>query len=74
MRRQVKEEFLRQGACFLGPDEIRALEAVVYDHGRGGMKPDGVGQSVAVLAERAEISVPAGTKLLLAPLDGVGSN
>ena len=71
---EVKEEFLRQGAWFLGPDEIRALEPVVYDHGRGGMKPEGVGQSVAVLAERAGIPVPPGTKLLLAPLDGVGRN
>ena len=44
----------------------------MYDRGRGGMNPEGVGQSVAVLAERAGLSVPPGTKLLLAPLEGVG--
>ena len=69
---EVKDEFRRQGAWFLGPDEIRALEPIVYDRGRGGMNPEGVGQSVAVLAERAGLSVPPGTKLLLAPLEGVG--
>ncbi|MGE5357524.1 MAG: aldehyde dehydrogenase family protein, partial [Bacteroidales bacterium] len=70
---EVKREFERQGAWFLTPDQVTALEPVVYDRGRGGMNAAGVGQSVAVLAERAAISVPDGTKLLLAPLDGVGS-
>ncbi len=71
---EVKDEFRRQGAWFLAPAEVSALERVVYDHARGGMNPAGVGQSVAVLAERAGIAVPTGTKLLLAPLDGVGND
>jgi acetaldehyde dehydrogenase/alcohol dehydrogenase len=70
----VKDEFVRQGAWFLAPDQVAALEPVVYDRARGGMNAAAVGQSVAVLAERARISVPEGTKLLLAPLDGVGAD
>lgn len=68
----VKEEFERQHCYFLTPDEIKKVEQIaVTDDGKS-MNPAVVGQSVAVIAQKAGISVPEGTKILMAKLNGVG--
>lgn len=69
---QLKEEFRRQGGYFLSPDEIRKVEAVAIDPKTKGMSADIVGQSVETIANRAGITVPPQTRLLLAELSIVG--
>ena len=68
----VRSEFERQGCFFLDPDQIRKVEAIAVDAERGTMNAAIVGQSVAVLAEVAGITVPDGTRLLLAEQHAVG--
>jgi acetaldehyde dehydrogenase/alcohol dehydrogenase len=68
----VKEEFVKQGARFLSPEEITKLEKVAFDPERGMMNVDIVGRSAEFIAQKAGIDIPPGTKLLIAPLDGVG--
>jgi acetaldehyde dehydrogenase/alcohol dehydrogenase len=68
----VRAEFQRQGAYFLSKEETTKLENVAYDKAKGAMKPDIVGQSAAVIAQKAGINAPADVQLLIAPLTGVG--
>jgi len=68
----VRDEFIRQGAYFVSPEECRQLEAVAFDKAKGSMKPDIVGQAAAVIARKAGINAPDDVRLLVAPLDGVG--
>lgn len=69
---QVREEFVRQQCYFLTPEEISRVEKIaVTDDGKS-MHPAVVGQPVAVIAQKAGITVPDGTKILIAYLDGVG--
>ncbi len=70
----VKAEFERQGGYFLTPDEIKLVEKVAMVPGTLGMSPYIVGQSVEVIARKAGITVPEGTKLLIARLEGVGAD
>jgi len=70
----VKEEFERQNCHFLLPDEIEKLEKIAVTRESLSMSPFIVGQSVEVIAQKAGITVPKGTKILLAPLEGVGRN
>lgn len=74
--REVREAFderLRaQGAFFVPPEEVQALSDVVIDAEKQSMNPKVVGQSARTIAKRAGIDVPEGTRLLVAPLDGVG--
>jgi acetaldehyde dehydrogenase/alcohol dehydrogenase len=71
---QVVEEFKRQNCYFLSPDETERLEQVAFDPERRMMSADVVGQPVEAIARMAKIEVPPGTRLLLAPLDGVGED
>ena len=67
---QVVAEFRRRGGYFLSPGETERVSAAVI---RGsGVNPAAVGQPAARIAEMAGIRVPAGTRVLIAPLDGVG--
>lgn len=68
----VREEFKRQGAYFLSPEETAKLEAVAFDAAKGAMKPDVVGQSASVIAQKAGIAAPADVRILVAPVAGVG--
>ncbi|HEX2949331.1 MAG TPA: bifunctional acetaldehyde-CoA/alcohol dehydrogenase, partial [Armatimonadota bacterium] len=68
----VMERFASQGAYILKPAEVKKVEAVAIDAKRGGMSPAVVGQPAVKIAELAGITVPAETKLLIAPLKGVG--
>jgi acetaldehyde dehydrogenase/alcohol dehydrogenase len=63
-----------RGAHFCTKDEMRALGPVCFDMENMRMQPMAVGQPAIVLAGRAGFTVPAGTRLLIAEPDGVGSD
>lgn len=64
--------FARLGAHVCSPDEVELLAQSVVDPATGRMQPTAVGQSACTIAQTVGMDVPAGTKLLLAPLAGVG--
>ncbi len=67
----VRAETVRQGGFFLSTDQAKALARVL-------IRPDFrvnsklVGQSAERVARAAGFPVPAGTRVLVAPLEGVG--
>ena len=67
----TRAEFVRQGAHFLSEPEMQALAAVLVTPQRL-PSPALVGKAATVIAERAGITVPPGTRVLIAPLGGVG--
>lgn len=67
----VIAELKRQHCYFLNEDETRKVSGVVMTP-RGGMNAAMVGKTAKEIADKAGISVPAGTKLLVAPLQGYG--
>ncbi|MBI5883573.1 MAG: aldehyde dehydrogenase family protein [Elusimicrobia bacterium] len=69
---RVAAEFRRQGAHFLSPEETAAIGKVAYDSQRGSMMPGVVGQSALRIAKGAGVTVPPETRVLMAPLEGVG--
>ncbi len=69
---EVVREFTRQGCYFMNPEEIRRVEKVAVTPETGLMTAEIIGQSVDRIAEMAGISVPKGTKILMARLEGVG--
>lgn len=69
---QVRAEFERQHGYFLSPEEIRKVEKIAIVPETMSMSPYIVGQPVAVIAQKAGITVPEGTTVLLAKLDKVG--
>lgn len=68
----VMKRFKEQGAYILSNAEVKKVQAIAIDEKRGGMSPAVVGQSAHKIAELAGITVPENTKLLIAPLKGVG--
>ncbi len=69
---KVIDEFKKNKAYFLSDEEIKRLEAVVFDRKQGIMNLAIVGKPASVIARMSNIDVPADTCLLLAPLKGVG--
>jgi len=69
---QVRKEFERQYCYFLSHEEAKKVEKIAIVKDSMSMSPFIVGQSVATIAEKAGITVPEGTKILLAELSGVG--
>lgn len=69
---QALAEFRRHGCHMLSPAEAEAVGRVAFDAERGTMAAAVVGQPATVIAAKAGIEVPDGTRLLLARLDGVG--
>ena len=67
----VKREFQLQGGHFLSAAESAAVAKVLITPQRL-PNPQLVGKSATYIAEKCGISVPAETKVLIAPLDGVG--
>jgi acetaldehyde dehydrogenase (acetylating) len=67
----VREQFKLQGAYFLSAAEAEQLGRVVATPQRS-LNPAIVGRSVEVIAKMAGISVPPGTRCLLADVAGVG--
>ncbi|HEY6804415.1 MAG TPA: aldehyde dehydrogenase family protein [Pyrinomonadaceae bacterium] len=71
VQQAVREQFKAQGAHFLSAAEAEQLGKIVATPQRS-LNPAIVGRSVEVIAKMAGISVPAGTRCLLADVAGVG--
>ncbi len=69
---KVITEFEKQNCYFLKPAEIEKVEKIAINPQTGVMSAEIVGQSVEKIAELAGITVPQGTKILIANLEGVG--
>jgi acetaldehyde dehydrogenase (acetylating) len=67
----VKREFQAQGGYFMNAGEMSALAAQLVTPQRL-PNPALVGKSAVFIAGKCGITVPADTRVLLAPLDGVG--
>ncbi len=67
----VRAAFTEQGGHFLSAAEAEQLAKVVVTPQRT-LNPKIVGKSVAVIAQMAGLSVPPGTRCLLADVGGVG--
>ena len=68
---EVRREFQGAGGYFLNEDECQRLAAVLVTAQRL-PNPALVGRSAVRIAQEARITVPAGTRALIAPLSGVG--
>src|ERR1700682_2744797 len=68
---EVKRELVSQGAYFLSKAEMDAVAKVLVTPQRL-PNPVLVGKSAAFIAEKCGLTVPAGTRVLIAHLDGVG--
>jgi acetaldehyde dehydrogenase (acetylating) len=68
---ELKREVVAQGAHFLNASEIDAVTRVLVSPQRL-PNPALVGRPATLIAEKAGIAVPAGTRVLVAPLGGVG--
>ncbi len=68
---QVREQFIMQGGHFLNHEEAEKVGAVLLTEQRT-LNPKIVGKSADYIANLAGISVPAGTRCLLADCNGVG--
>jgi acetaldehyde dehydrogenase/alcohol dehydrogenase len=71
---QVKKELTDNKCYFLSSQEISQLEKLVTKDGTCSLNPDIVGQPAAKIAQEAGISVPQDTKILIAPLTGIGKD
>ncbi len=67
----VREQFKAQGAYFVSQSEADQLGKIVSTPQRS-LNPAIVGRSVEVIAKMAGISVPPGTRCLIADVAGVG--
>jgi acetaldehyde dehydrogenase (acetylating) len=71
IEKAVREQFKAQGAHFLSASEADQLGRIVATPQRS-LNPGIVGRSVEVIATMAGLSVPPGTRCLLADVAGVG--
>jgi acetaldehyde dehydrogenase (acetylating) len=71
IEKAVREQFKAQGGHFLSAAEADQLAKVVATPQRS-LNPAIVGRSVETIAKMAGLSVPAGTRCLLADVGGVG--
>jgi acetaldehyde dehydrogenase (acetylating) len=68
---EVKREFVSQGGYFLSPAEMTRLAAALVTPQRL-PNPALVGKSARYIADQISLEVPADTRVLIAPLAGVG--
>jgi acetaldehyde dehydrogenase (acetylating) len=68
---EVRREFESQGGYFMNATEMTAVARVLITPQRL-PNPALVGKTALVIAEKCGITVPPDTRVLLAPLDGVG--
>jgi acetaldehyde dehydrogenase (acetylating) len=71
IEKAVRDQFKAQGGHFLSAAEADQLGKVVVTPQRS-LNPAIVGKSVEVIAKMAGLSVPPGTRCLLADVEGVG--
>jgi acetaldehyde dehydrogenase (acetylating) len=67
----VIDEFKKHNCYFVEGDEKAKLSGLMFDS-RGDLNPDIVGKPATYIAQKAGISVPATTKVLIVELQGVG--
>lgn len=67
----VVEECKRRGAYFVAGEEKEKLSRLMFDQ-RGAINPNMVGKSPVFIAQKAGITVPSSTTVLVAELPGVG--
>ena len=68
---QVREQFKQQGGHFLSPDEAEKVGKILLSEQRT-LNPQIVGKSAEFIANLAGVSIPAGTRCLIADCAGVG--
>jgi acetaldehyde dehydrogenase (acetylating) len=71
VKNQVVDECKRRGAYFVAGEEKEKLSRLMFDQ-RGTINADMVGKSPVFIAQKAGITVPSGTTVLIAELQGVG--
>jgi acetaldehyde dehydrogenase (acetylating) len=71
IKAKVIEECRRRGAYFAAGEEKDRLARLLFDE-RGALNSDMVGQSPALIAQKAGFTVPQGTTVLIAEEKGVG--
>jgi acetaldehyde dehydrogenase/alcohol dehydrogenase len=69
---QALKKFADLGAHICNEEETKILERTVIDPQTGFMQPMAVGQKASDIARFVGLSVKPGTKLLIAPIQGVG--
>lgn len=69
---EVEALLVENGCYFLNPGEIKLLGRMATCGESCSMSPEVVGKSAASIAKMAGFSVPSGTKILIAKLEGVG--
>lgn len=70
---QVKKKMIANGCYFVNKDEAAKLTNGAMNVEKCAVNPAIVGQSAVKIAEMCGIQVPAGTKILVAELEGVGT-
>jgi acetaldehyde dehydrogenase/alcohol dehydrogenase len=70
--KKLREEMERQGCYFMSDEEIAKVERIAVNPETMTMTASIVGQPVDVIARNAGITVPEGTRLLIAQLGGIG--
>lgn len=68
---EVRRQFIAQGGYFLNPSEAESVAGVLVTSSRS-LNPKIVGKSAEFIAGLAGVSVPPGTRCLLADCEGVG--
>ena len=74
IEKAVRAEFERQHCYFLTHEEVQKVEKIAIVADTMSMSPFIVGQSVEVIARKAGIAVPEGTRILIAKQDGIGKD
>src|SRR5690606_6235543 len=68
---RVREEFARQGGHFLTSTDAVAVGKILVTEKRT-LNPEIVGRSAAFIADLAGVTIPSGTRCLIAETAGVG--
>ncbi len=71
---EVKAEFEAHQCYVVKKSELQKLEDAVMNEGKYAVNPAIVGHPAVEIAKLAGIKVPAGTKMLIAELEGVGAD
>lgn len=70
---QVKKKMITNGCYFVNKEEATKLTAGAINAEKCAVNPTIVGQSAVNIAKMCGIEVPAGTKILVAEIEGVGT-
>lgn len=70
---EVEGLLVENGCYFVSPEEVKSLESLATCGETCSMSPEVVGKKAATIAQMAGFIVPDTTKILVVPLDGVGS-